>query len=220
MRDFRDAKVMAHSLRDALKAKALKAKAMEITHSESLELIAKTFGFENWNILSAKIDAAQPRSGPAAGHPTPTPQAVLYCSFCGKSQHEVNKLVAGPAVFICDECVDVCSDIIDEKLLRLVEGDEESARAMSTERLSHYVEHVRKGEQRNRLALQHIERMLALRRNAAPVDDDILISSGVIHLKNKTTDELLAMQKFPQDQLKRYEQALRTAMPVLNERKQ
>ena len=37
---------------------------MEITHSRSLELIAKTFGFENWNILSAKIDAAQPRSGP------------------------------------------------------------------------------------------------------------------------------------------------------------
>ena len=65
-----------------------------------------------------------------------------------------------------------------------------------------------------------IERMLALRRNAEPVDDDVLTSSGIIHLKNKTTDELLAMQKFPQDQLKRYEQALRTATPVLNERKQ
>jgi hypothetical protein len=216
MRDFRDAKVMAHSLRDALKAKA-----MEITHSESLELIAKTFGYENWNILSAKIDAAQPQSGSTAGNPAPTPPpAVLYCSFCGKSQHEVNKLVAGPHVFICDECIDVCSDIIDEQLLRLIEGDEATARAMSTERLSHYVEHVRKGEQRNRLALQHIERMLALRRGAEPVDDDILTSSGIIHLKSKTTDELLAMQKYPQDQLKRYERALRTATPVLNERKQ
>ena len=215
MRDFRDAKVMAHSLRDALKTKA-----MEITHRESLELIAKTFGYENWNILSAKIDTAQPRSGSTAGHPAPTPQAVLYCSFCGKNQHEVKALVAGPHVFICDECIDVCSDIIDEQLLRLIEGDEESARAMSTERLSHYVEHARKGEQRNRLALQRIERMLALRRNAEPVDDDILTSSGIIHLKNKTTDELLAMQKYPQDQLKRYEQALRTATPVLNERKQ
>jgi hypothetical protein len=220
MRDFRDAKIMAHSLRDALKAKTLKAKAMEITHSESLELIAKTFGYENWNILSAKIDAAQPRSGPAAGHPAPPPQAVLYCSFCGKTQHEVKALVAGPHVFICDECIDVCSDIIDEQLLRLVEGDEESARAMSTERLSHYVEHARKGEQRNRLALQRIEQMLALRRSAEPMVDDILTSSGIIHLKNKTTDELLAMQKYPQDQLKRYEQALRTATPVLNERKQ
>jgi hypothetical protein len=220
MRDFHDAKVMAYSLRDALKAKTLKTKAMEITHSEALELIAKTFGYENWNILSAKIDAAQPRSDAAAGHPAATPQAVLYCSFCGKTQHEVKTLVAGPHVFICDECIDVCSDIIDEQLLRLVEGDEESARAMSTERLSHYVEHARKGEQRNRLALQRIERMLALRRSAEPADDDILTSSGIIHLKNKTTDELLAMQKYPQDQLKRYEQALRTATPALNERKQ
>ncbi|MEH2500971.1 hypothetical protein V1294_007450 [Bradyrhizobium sp. AZCC 1678] len=149
MRDFRDAKAMAHSLRDALKAKA-----MEITHSESLELIAKTFGYENWNILSAKIDTAQPRAGSTAGHQGPTPQAVLYCSFCGKNQHEVNKLVSGPAVFICDKCIDVCSDIIDEQLLRLIEGDEASARAMSTERLSHYVEHARKGEQRHRLALR------------------------------------------------------------------
>ena len=216
MRDFRDAKVMAHSLRDALKAKA-----MEITHSEALELIAKTFGYENWNILSAKIDMAQPQSGSTAGHLAPTPQTVLYCSFCGKSQHEVKSLVAGPHVFICNECIDVCSDIIDEQLLRLIEGDEASARAMSTERLSHYVEHARKGEQRHRLALQGIERMLALRRNGEPVDDDdVLTSSGMIHLKNKTTDELLAMQKYPQDQLKRYEQALRTATPVLNERKQ
>jgi hypothetical protein len=215
MRDFRDAKLMAHSLRDALKTKA-----MEITHSDSLELIAKTFGYENWNILSAKIDAAQPQSGSTAGNPAPTPPAALYCSFCGKSQHEVDKLVAGPHVFICDECIDVCSDIIDEQLLRLIEGDEATARAMSTERLSQYVEHARKGEQRNRLALQHIESMLALRRNAEPVDDEVLMSSGIIHLKRKTTDELLAMQKFPQDQLRRCQQALRTATPVLNERKQ
>jgi hypothetical protein len=62
--------------------------------------------------------------------------------------------------------------------------------------------------------------MLALRRNAEPVDDDILISSGIIHLKRKTTGELLAMQKFSQDQLRRCQQALRTATPVLNERKQ
>ena len=70
------------------------------------------------------------------------------------------------------------------------------------------------------LVLQRIERMLALRHSAEPVDDDILTSSGITHLKNKTTDELLANRKFPQDQLKRYEQALRTATPVLNERKQ
>lgn len=41
---------------------------------------------------------------------------LLYCSFCGKSQHEVRKLIAGPSVFICDECVDLCNDIISEEL--------------------------------------------------------------------------------------------------------
>ncbi|MBP9535528.1 MAG: ATP-dependent Clp protease ATP-binding subunit ClpX [Pseudoxanthomonas sp.] len=41
---------------------------------------------------------------------------MLYCSFCGKSQHEVRKLIAGPSVFICDECVELCNDIIREEL--------------------------------------------------------------------------------------------------------
>lgn len=41
---------------------------------------------------------------------------LLYCSFCGKSQHEVKKLIAGPSVFICDECVELCNDIIREEM--------------------------------------------------------------------------------------------------------
>ena len=41
---------------------------------------------------------------------------LLYCSFCGKSQHEVRKLIAGPSVFVCDECVDLCNDIIKEEI--------------------------------------------------------------------------------------------------------
>jgi ATP-dependent Clp protease ATP-binding subunit ClpX len=48
---------------------------------------------------------------------------LLYCSFCGKSQHEVRKLIAGPSVFICDECVDLCNDIIREEVQ---EADTES----------------------------------------------------------------------------------------------
>src|SRR5579872_7182786 len=68
MRDFRDAKAMAHSLRDALKANAI-----ETTHSESLELIAKAFGYDNWNILAAKIEAAEPRD---AATPTSSPIAA------------------------------------------------------------------------------------------------------------------------------------------------
>jgi len=46
---------------------------------------------------------------------------LLYCSFCGKSQHEVRKLIAGPSVFICDECVELCNDIIREELEDLSE---------------------------------------------------------------------------------------------------
>lgn len=51
---------------------------------------------------------------------------LLYCSFCGKSQHEVRKLIAGPSVFICDECVDLCNDIIREEIQESVpEGGNE-----------------------------------------------------------------------------------------------
>jgi len=42
-------------------------------------------------------------------------EKLLYCSFCGKSQHEVRKLIAGPSVFICDECIDLCNDIIRDE---------------------------------------------------------------------------------------------------------
>ncbi|MFZ4700835.1 MAG: ATP-dependent Clp protease ATP-binding subunit ClpX, partial [Candidatus Methylumidiphilus sp.] len=48
---------------------------------------------------------------------------LLYCSFCGKSQHEVRKLIAGPAVFVCDECVELCNDIIREELQDNVSGN-------------------------------------------------------------------------------------------------
>ena len=50
-----------------------------------------------------------PEDTPATG------EKLLYCSFCGKSQHEVRKLIAGPSVFICDECVDLCNEIIGEE---------------------------------------------------------------------------------------------------------
>ena len=48
---------------------------------------------------------------------------LLYCSFCGKSQNEVRKLIAGPSVYVCDECVELCNDIIREEQ----EGSEEQA---------------------------------------------------------------------------------------------
>ncbi|MEH6594879.1 MAG: ATP-dependent protease ATP-binding subunit ClpX [Colwellia polaris] len=52
---------------------------------------------------------------------------LLYCSFCGKSQHEVRKLIAGPSVFVCDECVELCNDIIREEIKEIApKQDKES----------------------------------------------------------------------------------------------
>ncbi len=50
---------------------------------------------------------------------------LLYCSFCGKSQHEVRKLIAGPSVFVCDECVELCNDIIREELEERTDGGDD-----------------------------------------------------------------------------------------------
>ena len=52
-------------------------------------------------------------------------KSTLYCSFCGKSQHEVRKLIAGPTVFICDECVELCNDIIREETKGALTGRKE-----------------------------------------------------------------------------------------------
>ncbi len=49
-------------------------------------------------------------------------EKLLYCSFCGKSQHEVRKLIAGPSVFVCDECVELCNDIIREEVQQKAAG--------------------------------------------------------------------------------------------------
>ena len=54
-------------------------------------------------------------------------EKLLYCSSCGKSQHEVKKLIAGPSVFICDECIDLCTDIIQEEIAKLPKEDGEAA---------------------------------------------------------------------------------------------
>ena len=50
-------------------------------------------------------------------------EKLLYCSFCGKSQHEVRKLIAGPSVFICDECIELCNDIIRDEVVGAEGGE-------------------------------------------------------------------------------------------------
>lgn len=230
MRDFRDAKAMAHTLRDALKAKTV-----ETTHSECLELIAKAFGYENWNILSAKVEAAQSRAlGGRALSPGrtmgPEPNDTLYCSFCGKSQHDVRKLIAGPTVFICDECVALCDDIVeDEEILDLFAADDEHGdqshpaafaymRGKSTDQLTSEMERVSRGAERWRLALEQINRKLSMRDAEVPAEGDILASPGFAYLRYKTREEILAIQQHHERALKRYEDAQRIAATVIGER--
>ena len=230
MRDFRDAKAMAHALRDALKAKAI-----ETTHSESLELIAKAFGYENWNILSAKIEAAQSaapdgRALSRAGATGPTSSATLYCSFCGKSQYEVRKLIAGPTVFVCDECVELCNDIIEnEEILNLFAADDErgdqsyaaafaNVRGKSTEQLISDVARANKHVERWRLTVEQIKRKLSMPDGEVPAEGDVLASPGFAYLKNKTKEELLALQHHHQRALERYHDAQRIRATVIAER--
>ena len=136
MRDYRDAKSMAQSLRTALADKSI-----TVSNSESLELIAKAFGVDNWNILSAKVkDQLTPAP---LGNKAGASKNTLYCSFCGKSQYDIKKLIAGPKVFICDECIGICNGILGDEaiteLLQLPQPEAISAlNEISTERLLDY----------------------------------------------------------------------------------
>jgi len=225
MRDFRDAKVMAHALRDALKAKPV-----EITHSESLELIAKIFGFANWNILSAKISAAQPvADAPALARPK-----TLHCIFCGKSQHEVRKLIAGPSAYICDKCVELCVGVIGEedkfdRIFSPSRPDAESAepadatafrkaRSVSSRELQDVLLRGRKAVERQRRALEGIKRRLEREGGENPPADDLMAFPELAYLKSKSRDELLGLQRTALTELKRYEDGLRIATTVLTER--
>jgi ATP-dependent Clp protease ATP-binding subunit ClpX len=62
-------------------------------------------------------------------------EKLLYCSFCGKSQHEVRKLIAGPSVFICDECIELCNDIIREE----TQGEQDGKGAKSDLPIPHEI---------------------------------------------------------------------------------
>ena len=82
---------------------------------------------------------------------------LLHCSFCGKSQHEVRKLIAGPSVFICDECVELCNDIIREEIQEKSAGDSSSKLPIPTEineSLNDYV--IGQGKAKKSFPLQYI----------------------------------------------------------------
>src|SRR5712672_2755212 len=65
--------------------------------------------------LTGRRNACSEVQGDEMARPTESNEQLL-CSFCGKSQRQVKKLIAGPGVYICDECIDLCNEIIDEEL--------------------------------------------------------------------------------------------------------
>jgi hypothetical protein len=153
MRDYRDAKAMAQTLRSGLKAQAI-----DISHSNALELIARTLGFRDWQVLAAKIESQRvarklvhPQSGSASASNT------LHCSFCGKTQHEVSKLIAGPNVFICDACIGLCNDVVDDQHLLESAGALEALDAKSAEQLSELKAKARTRIAHGRQLLEQIE---------------------------------------------------------------
>ncbi|HEX4553880.1 MAG TPA: ClpX C4-type zinc finger protein [Xanthobacteraceae bacterium] len=180
-------------------------------------------------------EAAGRAPSPAGTHDA-RPQTTLFCTFCGKSQHEVGTLIAGPSsTYICDECVVVCNDVIDGKadqaFFSLLKADEESGNqaypaaveylgAQPTENLVSFVERSRRATQLYRVALQSIQHVLAIRDGGAQADSDVLASPRFVGLKNQSKEELLSLRQRSERELKRYEEALRITLTVLDERRQ
>jgi|TARA_B100000768_G_scaffold156954_1_gene154757 ATP-dependent Clp protease ATP-binding subunit ClpX len=110
---------------------------------------------------------------------------LLYCSFCGKSQHEVRKLIAGPSVFICDECVELCNDIIREEVSEAAKSSETSKLPVPTEINKTLDEYV--------IGQEHAKKVLSVavynhykRLNYSAKKDDVELSKSNILLIGPT----------------------------------
>ena len=110
---------------------------------------------------------------------------LLYCSFCGKSQHEVRKLIAGPSVFICDECVELCNDIIRDEVLEKAAEERRSSLPAPAEICRHLDEYV--------IGQQAAKRVLSVavynhykRLEAGQQKDDVELSKSNILLIGPT----------------------------------
>jgi ATP-dependent Clp protease ATP-binding subunit ClpX len=107
----------------------------------------------------------------------------LYCSFCGKSQHEVKKLIAGPSVFICDECIDLCNDIIRDELPQTTVAQEGGDRLPSPVEIKQHLDHYVIGQEAAKKSLSvavynHYKRLR--HKEKAKKDDVELAKSNIL----------------------------------------
>ncbi|HEX8981059.1 MAG TPA: ATP-dependent Clp protease ATP-binding subunit ClpX [Parasulfuritortus sp.] len=115
-------------------------------------------------------------------------EKLLYCSFCGKSQHEVRKLIAGPSVFICDECVELCNDIIREEVQNAAGGKDEADHLPTPMEIRDVLDQYVIGQQMAKRALavavyNHYKR---LRSPSLGKEDDVELSKSNILLIGPT----------------------------------
>ncbi|MDD3529785.1 MAG: ATP-dependent Clp protease ATP-binding subunit ClpX [Gallionellaceae bacterium] len=115
-------------------------------------------------------------------------EKLLYCSFCGKSQHEVRKLIAGPSVFICDECVELCNDIIREEVQGAGGGGEEGDRLPLPQEIRDTLDQYVIGQPlaKRALAVAVYNHYKRLRNPSLGKDDDVELAKSNILLIGPT----------------------------------
>ena len=111
-------------------------------------------------------------------------EKLLYCSFCGKSQHEVRKLIAGPSVFICDECVDLCNDIIREEIND--KGDDSESKLPIPHEINNVLDEYVIGQYRAKKVLSVAVYNHYKRLEVGHIKDDIELSKSNILLIGPT----------------------------------
>ena len=107
---------------------------------------------------------------------------LLYCSFCGKSQHEVRKLIAGPSVFICDECIELCNDIIRDEMMENVSSEAAKGSLPTPQEICRILDQyvIGQGKAKRNLAVAVYNHYKRLRHLSADKDEVELAKSNIL----------------------------------------